>query len=67
MFTLDDLISTTHNDFETIYVYTDDDKYEAMEPDYVAESRNDIHEYGIQEIYVRAWFVDANWCLHVLV
>lgn len=63
---LRELLNTNQNDLEQIYIYFDEDQWENETPEVVYGAVNRIDK-GELNSYVDAWFVDANFNIHVLI
>lgn len=60
-----ELLNANQNELDYIYVYYTDDQWEEEVPEYMAKDANNVQPRDLKS-YVDAWFVDANFCLHVL-
>lgn len=62
-----ELLNTNQNELEWIYVYFDEDQWENEVPEYTTKDIRTVPNIDSDlNMYVDAWFVDANFCLHVL-
>ena len=60
-----EFLNTCQNDLTSINVYFDDDDWEDMRPESTFSDMREIDNTTLGK-FVDAWFVDANFSLHVL-
>lgn len=59
-----ELIYSNENDLARIYVYDSDEQWENDLPELVFNSVDGIRR-DLLVFDVKAWYIDANFCLHV--
>ena len=64
---LRELLNTCQNEIERYCIYFDEDTWYDLIPDVEVFNKQDLKNALVSlNRYVDAWFVDANWSLHVL-
>jgi len=67
MMNLQELIASNTNELDSIYIYYSQDAYDNLEPDVESDGNgNQVDELDCRCL-VDSWFMDVNFCLHVLI
>lgn len=64
--TLRDLLETNTNDLTRLYIYQSEEAFDEMDPDIETNRVNTFSPDELNSV-VDSWFMDANFCLHVLI
>lgn len=64
--TLRDLLNTNTNELDTIYIYYSEDAFDELDPDTETNRVNALSPDELNSV-VDSWFMDVNFCLHVLI
>ena len=65
---LREFLNTCTNDLERYCIYFDQENWDELTPDIEAFDMRDLSNAIVStNRVVDAWFIDANWSLHVLV
>lgn len=63
---LRDLLKTNTNEIDTFYIYLSQEAFDDLDPDIETNRVNTFSSDELNSV-VDSWFMDVNFCLHVLI